>query len=379
MKKVTVGLIGSGFAAELHLSAYPMVHGVEIEIKAVSSISNDLKDFAEKFQIRDTYQDYKEMLKDPDIDVVDVIVPPALHEQCIRDALSAGKHVICEKPLTGYFEERKNSEMLQKICEQTESLKEFVQASGKKFMYAENWIYAPSVQKSAQILMERKGKQLFLKAEESHSGSHAKHAAYWKMNGGGSLIRQGCHPISSVLYLKSIEGAARGEDIQLKSVTCDVGNVTGNLPEKEKQFIESRPVDVEDWACAVYTFTDDTKAVVLSGDMVLGGVRNYVECYGNNFVLLNNISPNNAMQTFFTDEHRLENVYITEKTQLKSGWQSVFLDETVARGYAGELQDFMECVAYDREPISGIELASQTVKAIYGAYQSAAEGKTVYF
>ena len=96
-------------------------------------------------------------------------------------------------------------------------------------------------------------------------------------------------------------------------------------------------------------------------------------------MLLNNISPNTAMQTFFTDEQGLENVYLTEKTQLKSGWQSVFLEETIARGYAGELQDFMECAVYGRNPISGIELACETVKAIYGAYQSAQEGKTIYF
>ena len=379
MRKVLVGMIGSGFAAELHLSAYPLVHGIEVEVRAVSSLSENLEEFASKFGIRDTYREYQEMLRDPEIEVVDIIVPPALHAQCIRDALAAGKHVICEKPLTGFFEGNSDPNMLQSVCGEIESLKEIVKMSGKQFMYAENWIYTPSVQKSVEILKERRGKQLFLKAEESHSGSHAGHAAYWKMNGGGSLIRQGCHPISAVLYLKSVEAEIRGETIKLKSVTCDVGNVSEMLGESEKKFIESRPVDVEDWACAVYTFTDGTKACVLSGDMVLGGVKNYVECYGNNFVLLNNISPNTAMQTFFTDEQGLENVYLTEKTQLKSGWQSVFLEETIARGYAGELQDFMECAVYGRNPISGIELACETVKAIYGAYQSAQEGKTIYF
>ena len=78
-------------------------------------------------------------------------------------------------------------------------------ASGRLFMYAEDWIYAPAVTKTAEILRASKDKILFMKAEESHSGSHAAHAAHWSMTGGGSLIRMGCHPLSAVLYLKQVE------------------------------------------------------------------------------------------------------------------------------------------------------------------------------
>ena len=60
-----------------------------------------------------------------------------------------------------------------------------------------------------------------MKAEESHSGSHAAHAAEWSMTGGGALIRQGCHPLSAVLYLKQVEARARGERISVRDVTCE--------------------------------------------------------------------------------------------------------------------------------------------------------------
>ncbi len=43
-------------------------------------------------------------------------------------------------------------------------------------MYAEDWIYAPAMAKTAEILKATKDKILFMKAEESHSGSHAAHA-----------------------------------------------------------------------------------------------------------------------------------------------------------------------------------------------------------
>src|SRR5438874_9061894 len=100
-----------------------------------------------------------------------------------------------------------------------------IKKTGRLFMYAEDWIYAPAVAKTVEILNATKDKILFMKAEESHSGSHAPHAAQWAMTGGGSLIRMGCHPLSTVLYLKQVEAKARGEEIRVTAVTADVGNV----------------------------------------------------------------------------------------------------------------------------------------------------------
>jgi len=388
MKKVTIGMIGSGFAARIHSEAYRYVYGIEVDLKAISSLAYDINEFAKEFEIRDVYKDYKEMLMDPEIDVIDIIVPPNLHIKCLEDAVNAGKHVICEKPFTGYFGEEGDVEpiglnvsrdkMFNSVVEQMNKVCETIKLSGKKFMYAENWIYAPSIQKSAEIIKAKKTKQLFIKAEESHSGSHATHAAHWRFNGGGSLIRQGCHPLSAVLFLKSVEALARGEEIKLTSILADTNNISGGLKEEDKIYMDSRPVDVEDWGTMNLTFSDGTKAVIISGDMALGGVKNYLEIYGSDGVLLNMMSPNNALKSYFVDDGGIENIYLTEKSQNKTGWQSIFLSENYARGYVGELQEFMECVANDREPISGIKLAYDTVVALYAAYKSAAQNKRVF-
>jgi len=245
-------------------------------------------------------------------------------------------------------------------------------------MYAENWVYAPSIQKAAEFIEQTKQKILFMKAEESHSGSHAHHAANWSKSGGGALIRQGCHPLGAVLYLKRVEARARGEDIRVTAVNADVATISHGLTDHDKRHIEARPVDVEDWACATLSFSDGTRAVVLSGDMILGGVKNYLEAYGSEGVLYCNISPNNAMETYFIEEDRLQDIYITEKAQNKTGWQKVFLDEHIARGYVGELQDFMECVRDNRQPISDLWLAEKSTEIIYALYLSASQGKTVF-
>jgi len=387
MARVNVGVIGSGFIAELHLYAYKRVFGLEANVAAVVSRGDHVLDFAKKHRIAQTYRDYRTMLADKDIDVVDICTPPSLHAEMIVDCMRAGKHVICEKPFTGYFGRPDDktpigrhvakSLMYERIMEEMTETRSAIRASGKLFMYAEDWIYAPAVTKTAEILRATKDKILFMKAEESHSGSHAAHAAQWAMTGGGSLIRMGCHPLSAVLYLKQVEARARGETITVTDVTADVGNVAASLSEEERRYIKANPVDVEDWGMLSLSFSDGTKSTIFSGDMIMGGVRNLVETYTNGGSLFANITPNNHMTTYLTDEDKLRDVYITEKVDRKTGWQFVCLEEEWTRGYLQEIQDFMECVAWERYPLSDVDLAFETMKVNYAGYWSAEEGRRI--
>ncbi len=387
MAKVWVGLVGCGFAAELHMHAYKRVHGVDVEVAAVAARGDHVVDFARKHGIRNTHRDFRALIADRDIDVVDICTPPALHAAMIVSAMRAGKHVICEKPFAGYFGREGDrapvgkhvpkSLMYQRVLEEMGETRAAIDASGRLFMYAEDWIYAPAVAKTAEILKATKDKILFTKAEESHSGSHAAHAAQWAMTGGGSLIRMGCHPLSTVLYLKQVEAKARGEGIAVRDVTADVGNVAACVAPEERPFVLANPVDVEDWGMLTLTFSDGTKATVFSGDTVMGGVRNLVETYTSGGSLFANITPNNHMVSYLTDETKLGGVYITEKVDRKTGWQFICLDEEWTRGYLQEMQDFMECVALGRQPLAGAELAYETMKVNYAAYWSAEEGRRI--
>jgi predicted dehydrogenase len=387
MTKVRVGLVGTGFVAELHMYAYKRVYGVGAEVVAAVSRSDQVETFAQKHKIAQTYRDYRALLADPAIDVVDICTPPALHAQMIIDAVRAGKHVICEKPLTGYFgrpgdpapigTKVPKAAMYEHVMAELKDLRAAIENSGKLFMYAEDWVYAPALAKTVEILNATSDKILFMKAEESHSGSHAAHAAQWSMTGGGSLIRMGCHPLAAVLYLKRTEARARGETIGVRDVTADVGNVAACLAPSERPFIKANPVDVEDWGMMTVTFTDGTKAVVLSGDMIMGGVRNLIETYTNSGSLFANITPNNQMTTYMTDESKLGGVYFTEKVDRKTGWQFVCLEEEWTRGYLQEIQDFMECVATGRQPLADLELAYETTRIQYAGYWAAEEGRRI--
>jgi predicted dehydrogenase len=287
------------------MHAYKRVHGIDAAVAAVAARGDHVGAFARKHGIRDTYRDFRPLLADEDIDIIDICTPPALHAAMIVAAMGAGKHVICEKPFAGYFgrgddpapigKRVAKSQMYRRVIEEMDQTCAAMTASGKLFMYAEDWIYAPAVAKTVEILNATKDKILFMKAEESHSGSHAAHAAQWSMTGGGSLIRMGCHPLSTVLYLKQVEAQARGERIAVTHVTADVGTVAACLPPEDRPFIKANPVDVEDWGMLALTFSDGTKSTVFSGDMIMGGVRNSVETYTNGGSLFANITPNNHM------------------------------------------------------------------------------------
>jgi predicted dehydrogenase len=367
--------------------AYKRVYGLDAQVIAVAARGDHVLGFAAKHQIRRTYRDFSSLLADAEIDVVDICTPPALHAAMIVEAVQAGKHVICEKPFTGYFgrgddeipigKRVPKSRMYDRVMAEMDKTSAAIKASGRLFMYAEDWVYAPAVTKMVEVLSATRDKILFMKAEESHSGSHAAHAAQWSMTGGGSLIRMGCHPLSAVLYLKQVEAQTRGERIVVSGVTADVGNVAACLRPKERPFINANPVDVEDWGMLTLTFSDGTKSTVFSGDMIMGGVRNVVETYTSGGALFANITPNNHMTSYLTDEDKLAGVYITEKVDRKTGWQFICLEEEWTRGYLQEIQDFMECVAVGRQPRAGLGLAYETTKINYAAYWSAEEGRRI--
>ena len=389
LPRVGVAIVGTGFVAELHMHAYRRVYGVQAEVVAACSRGAEAPAFASRHGIARTTPDWRSLLDDPAIDVIDLCTPPATHAEMVVTCMQAGKHVICEKPFTGYFGRPGDESpigtavpkaaMFARVMEEMDRTAAAIRASGKLFMYAEDWVYAPAVRKCAEMLRATRDKVLFIKAEESHSGSHAEHAARWDMTGGGALIRQGCHPLSAALHLKQVEAQARGEWISAASVTCDVGLITPRVPEADRRYLNAHPVDVEDWGTMTLTFTDGTKATVLAGDMILGGVRNLVEVYTSGGVLHANIAPNNHMVSYATDEDKLAGVYITEKVDRKTGWQMVCLEEEWTRGYQGEIQDFMECAATGRQPLAGLDLAYESIRIHYAAYQAAEEGRRIDF
>jgi len=99
MKKIKVGVIGTGFIGPAHIEALRRVGG--IEIKAVASSEKEKADkIAEDFFIPNVYSSWEELINDKEIEVVHNCTPNNLHFEINKAAILAGKHIISEKPLT---------------------------------------------------------------------------------------------------------------------------------------------------------------------------------------------------------------------------------------------------------------------------------------
>ena len=384
MQKVGIGLVGAGFVADLHAESFKRVAGHDVQIVAVAAPPTRREAVAARHRIPRVYDELEQLLADDEVDVVDICTPPDLHVDMVARVVAAGKHVICEKPLTGFFDvpddgagDVDRRQMYDSVMAEMDRLREVVEGSDVVFGYAENYVYAPSVQKSREVLEKTGSRITMMIGEESHNGSHAEYARHWRSSGGGALIRQGCHPLSAMLYLKQVEARAAGRDVAVESVIADTTAITPTLGEDQRRFLHARPVDVEDVANVVLAFDDGTRGVVTATDTIVGGVRNHVQVFTNDSVHLCQISQSDSLRLYHGDAAVLEDVYVTEKVDHKGGWQYVLLDELLARGYIGEMQDFIDCIVHGGTPQSDFDLAYRSIQAIYAAYESAATDRRV--
>jgi predicted dehydrogenase len=383
-RRVRVGLVGAGFVARLHAHAYRQVRGVAVELSTVTASRPErAAAFAAEFGVHRTAPDLAAVLCDPEVDLVDLCVPPHLHAPFAVDAARAGKHVIVEKPLTGFFgaAATPRAEMCERALAAADQVLEACRAAGVRLCYAENWVYAPPIQKARRLLTASDGPILRIVGEESHSGTHAAVNKRWATGGGGSLIGKGCHPLGAALYLKADEGRRRHRrPIRAVSVTAEVAALTETAafratPARYLNVVEG--ADVEDWASMLVTFDDGTVAQISAADTVLGGIRNQMAIYGATAVVLCNINPHDAVQAYAPDPGVFAAEYLVEKLETKAGWSSPSPDEDWMSGYPQEIQDFVECAAYGREPLSDGALARDVTAVVYGAYRAAAEGRRV--
>jgi len=269
---------------------------------------------------------------------------------------------------------------LEEALKNATSVLKAVQTNRVKFGYAENFVYAPPVTKLKNLMKACQGTVLDIRAEESHSGSHAAYSREWRTSGGGSLIRLGSHPIGAVLHLKHYEGLMKiGRPIRAKSVVADVGHLTKMeaFKKESKKWMVDSWIDVEDWSAALITFEDDSKAAILATDVSLGGVKNLISVYMSNAVAHVNMNPNTSLVVYSPEGNIFGSEYITEKVETTAGWQFPSPDEDWMRGYPQELEDFVDAILFDREPISGIDLAREVIEAIYAAYASAEKGMRI--
>lgn len=380
-QKLKAGIVGSGFSASFHVEALRRVYGVDVEIGGVYSPNPENREsFGKKNEI-EVAGSLEELIARSD--VLHICVPPAAHEPVALQALDAGKTVIIEKPFTGYFGpegDKKSfngdtfprSEGLEAAIASIRRLLAAEQRSAGRIFYAENWVYAPAIQKEREIIEKTEAQILWMHGEESHSGSHSQYYGIWSHSGGGSMIGKGVHPLTAALYLKKVEGRMRGgAPIRPRSVSARTHAITRSDSFIDKGHVRTTYTDIEDFAAIHVVFEDGTFADIFASELVLGGVHNWIEVSANTHRGICNINPNTAFQTYNPNESYFNDIYVVEKTGTKQGWAFTSPDEDWFTGYQHEMEAFYRSAATGEVVEADSMLAADTIATVYAGYLSA--------
>ncbi len=103
---IRIGIIGTGGMAHAHARSFQRIKGVRLAA-ACDLDPNRVQDYGKEFGITDLYTDLDAMLKNADMDAVSIVTPDSSHAPISLQAIAAGKHVLCEKPLAVTYPDAK--------------------------------------------------------------------------------------------------------------------------------------------------------------------------------------------------------------------------------------------------------------------------------
>jgi predicted dehydrogenase len=145
---INIGLIGSGFMGQAHADAYRRASLLYRDLPLVPvlhTLADANRELAQaaagRFGFAHATGDWRAMVNDPEIDVVDITTPNSLHFEMAMEAITAGKHVYCEKPLTVTLAD-------------AEALADAAERAGVKTMAAFNNIKTPAALLAQRLIVE---------------------------------------------------------------------------------------------------------------------------------------------------------------------------------------------------------------------------------
>ena len=334
-EKMRFGVIGGGMAGPLHLGA--IAHMDDAEVVAFCDVVEDVcKKVCEEYGIADYYTDYRDLLARDDIDAVCIVTPPFLHEQMVVDAAKAGKHVMCEKPISV---DCNAADRMIAACE------EYGVKFGVIFMYR----FMPEAVLIKKAIDEgRLGKLLSVDCSGKCFRSDEYYASgawrgTWKGEGGDSLISQTVHFIDLMLFLVG-----------------DVERLYGNYMTTLHPDIE-----VDDVANAVFKLKNGALGSCISSSAVRPGYPRHIEIHGEKGTI--KIVEEKIVEWKVEGDNEAD--YLTGEKE-DSGDTASGAGYTAWQLHKDQLEDFIQAIKEDRAPAVDGREGRRTLEFIRAIYQS---------
>jgi len=305
MEPVKIGIVGAGFVADMFLRALEHVRH-QVVTTICDRTPGKAAVVAARFEIPTVVDKIDDLVCRDDVDLVLVALPQDCHVQAVSAIASAGKGVVCTKPLG-------RSGVEAKAC---------LDAAERAHIwhgYAETEVFAPSVVKAHQLVEDGAvGKVLLVRSREAHAHPHL-HARDAERMGGGPLRGLGCHCVAAGRWFlagaQPVEVMAWGDRLARDDV------------------------NTEDNAVMLVRFDDDRLLQVEVGWTHVPGLDVRNEIHGSAGWIGTDETGSTGVRAFTQNPAG----YVVEKAGSSDGWMNPVPDEVWAYGFQDQLDHFVDC------------------------------------
>jgi predicted dehydrogenase len=350
-KKIRIGVVGcGGIATVCHMPAYAKMDNVEI-VALCDIIPEKAEKLAEKYGVKKTYTDYKEMIAKEELDAVDICTPNYLHSVIAVEAFKAGKNVFSEKPDSINVEE-------------VLKMKKASEEAGKLLMVMRNNLFEPASQYAKEQIKNGVMGEIYAgrcgwirrRGIPGKGGWFTTKA----QSGGGPLIDLGVHMIDLAIYLMgnptpvAVSGSIFNKFAEDTSKSDSVHSSFGEAK-------EDGTFDVEDLAMGFIKFDNGAcLQIEFSWASNIAVEKNFVELRGTK----QGLTWENCGLTVFGEE---DGKLVDIKPELHG----------TCGGHEGNLRHFADVLLNGTEPCYKPQQGVDMIKILCAIYESAKTGREV--
>lgn len=350
MKKLKIGIIGTGNISRSHMDSYRK--NPNVELYALCDIDEGrLKKAGEEYGITRLYTDLSEMLALPEIDAVSVCTWNSAHAPCTIAALNAGKHVLCEKPMATTVED-------------AVKMKEAAEKNGKLLMIGFVRRFGNDMKMIRDFQsVDYFGDIYYAKANYlRRNGNPCGWFGEKELSGGGPLIDLGVHVIDFIRYAMgnpkpvSVYGATFQKLFDRRNIKTPKAYVSASSTKDDY-------CNVEDMATALVRFENGAVLQVEAAfSMNIENDEGKLELYGTKA----GVRVGNEIKMFTEQNDYLADVTI--KADASMNFSGIFQNE---------IDHYVDCVLNGTECKNPAEDGVEIMKILTAVYKSAETGHEV--